>query len=177
MYREVRYSAGVPVAADFGGEYPSIVVNQATGAISTLKTGNTAVQVTGYTLQAAAANAATLTDGQTVFFGGTPAQAPSTTGGNQRLYIPRAGTIIAATVFGNFGTAGSNESWTANVRLNDTTNTLIQAVGVSASNRVWTNLGMAVSVAAGDFIEIGLVNPTWGTNPADGRFGAVIYIA
>ena len=132
--------------------------------------------VVGYTINGYAANAATTTDGQTIYFGGTPAVAPSTTGGNHRLYIPKAGAIKAAYVYANAATAGTNEAWVANIRLNNTTDTQIQSLSLSNVNRLWSNAALNISVAAGDYVEIKMVNPTWATNPANVRFAVTIYI-
>lgn len=130
----------------------------------------------GYALNGYAANASTTTDGQTIHFGGTSAVAPSTTGGNHRIYIPKAGSIKAAYVRCHAATAGSAEAWSANIRLNDTTDTLIQSLSLSNANRVWSNTNLNITVAAGDFVEVKMVNPTWATNPANVRFAVTIYI-
>ena len=130
----------------------------------------------GYVLNPFAGNAATLTDGQTIYFGGTPAVAPSTTGGNHRLYVPKAGAIKAAYIYAHSATAGTGESWPLYIRLNNTTDTLIQALLVANAQRVWVNTSLNITVAQGDYIEIKSVNPTWATNPANVRFGGSIYI-
>lgn len=129
----------------------------------------------GYTVSATSLNAATLTDAQTIYIG-SKAVAPTTTAAITRIYIPRAGTIKGAYVHGNFGTAGTAESWTMYIRLNNTTDTTIQAQAVSATSRVWSNSGLSITVAAGDYIEIKSINPTWATNPANMTLSAVIYI-
>ena len=130
----------------------------------------------GYVLNPFAGNAATLTDAQTIYFGGTPAVAPSTTGGNHRLYVPKAGAIKAAYIYAHSATAGTGESWSLYIRLNNTTDTLIQALLVANAQRVWVNTSLNIAVAQGDYIEIKSVNPTWATNPANVRFGGSIYI-
>lgn len=132
--------------------------------------------VQGYSLEVQAANAATMTDAQTIFFGGLAANAPSTTDGIQRLYIPVAGRITATTIFARAATAGTNESWTLSVRLNSTTDTAIQALSANTNSRTWTNLALNIAVAAGDFIEIKSVNPTWATNPANVAFGGTVFV-
>ena len=130
----------------------------------------------GYVLNPFAGNAATLTDGQTIYFGGTPAVAPSTTGGNHRLYVPKSGAIKAAYIYAHSATAGTGESWPLYIRLNNTTDTLIQALLVANAQRVWVNTSLNIAVSQGDYIEIKSVNPTWATNPANVRFGGSIYI-
>jgi hypothetical protein len=79
-------------------------------------------------------------------------------------------------VWAHAGTAGTGETWACNIRLNNTTDTLVQSLASTAAYRVWSNTGLSIAVVAGDYIEIKLVNPTWVTNPANVRFGAAIYI-
>jgi len=107
---------------------------------------------------------------------GGVASSPGPTSGNRRVYIPRAGTITQAYVWGQFGTAGSNESWTMAIRINDTTDTTVASLGVSTSTRTWSNTGLSISVSAGDFFEIKSTNPTWSVQPANGIFDGVIFI-
>lgn len=145
-------------------------------ADSTQSTGLNWTPNTGYAVTVSAANAATTTDAQVLYFGGTFAVAPSTTAGNHRLYIPKSGTIKSAYVWAHSATAGTNESWTLAIRLNNTTDTTIQALASNANYRLWSNTGLSIAVAAGDYIEIKSTNPTWATNPANVRFGGAIYI-
>lgn len=132
--------------------------------------------VVGYSLTVSAANAATTTDAQVLYFGGTFAVAPSTTATNHRVYVPRAGAIKVAYIWAHSGTAGSNESWLCAIRLNNTTDTTVQNLASSAAWRTWVNTGLNITVAQGDYFEIKMTNPTWVTNPANVRFGGEIYI-
>src|SRR5689334_4188551 len=61
-------------------------------------------------------------DATTYYFGAFPHVALGTTAGNQRLYIMRAGTVVAADVF-MIASTGSNETSTISFRLNNTTDT------------------------------------------------------
>lgn len=117
-----------------------------------------------------------MTDGATLYFGGTFAVAPSTTAGNHRLYIPKAGTIKAATIWAHAATAGTGEAWPISIRLNNTTDTQVQSLSSTAAYRLWSNYSLSITVAAGDYIELKSVAPTWATNPANVRFGGAIYI-
>lgn len=74
------------------------------------------------------------------------------------------------------GTAGTAENWTANIRLNNTTDTLIETIGASTNERIFNNESLNIAVVAGDYIEIKMVNPLWATNPATAIFGGYIYI-
>jgi len=130
----------------------------------------------GYALTVTAANLATTTDAQTIYFGSLAGVAPSSTAAISRIYIPKTGTIKVAQIVAHAATAGTGESWSLYVRLNNTTDTLIQTVASTAAFRTWINTSLSIAVVAGDYIEIKSINPTWATNPANVRFGGVIYI-
>lgn len=104
------------------------------------------------------------------------AVAPSTTAARWRVYIPKAGTIKTAYLFSYAGTAGTNENWSTYIRLNNTSDTLIQTLAANTNARVWSNINMSISVVAGDYIEIKEVFPAWATNPATVTRNGVIYI-
>ena len=115
------------------------------------------------------------TDAQTVYFGTLP-KAPITTANVSKVYIPKSGTLKIAEIYCYSGTAGTAEAWSLYVRLNNTTDTLIQTLSVSASERRFTNNAMNIVVSAGDYIEIKGVQPTWATNPLTTIYGGYIYI-
>lgn len=128
-----------------------------------------------YTVQVVSAVEATPIDSQTVYWGGFSV-APSTTANRWRVYIPKGGLIKTVYIYSYSDTAGSNENWSMYVRLNNTTDTLVQTLGTSANDRVWSNSALNIVVAAGDYIEIKEVQPAWGTNPANVTRTGVIYI-
>jgi hypothetical protein len=130
----------------------------------------------GYVLNGAAANQATTTDAQTLYWGCMPSLAVTTTANNTRLYIPKAGTIKAAQVFLHAATAGTAEAWVMNIRKNNTTDTQIASLSLAAAQRLWANYALNIAVAAGDYIEIKEVCPTWATNPANVRRSCNIYV-
>lgn len=134
------------------------------------------VDTVGYTLPIQAANQATTTDAQTIFFGGAAALVPGTTADLAPIYVPRAGTVKAVYLSANAGTAGSNEAWVMNLRKNNTTNTQIASVSANTANRLWSNTGLSVAVAQGDRLEITCACPSWATNPANVRYFGTIYI-
>lgn len=114
-------------------------------------------------------------DGQTVYFGVLP-KAPTTTANISKVYIRKAGTIKIAEIYCYSGTAGSNEAWSLYIRKNNSGDTLIATLSVSASERVFSKTDLALSVAVGDYIEIKGIQPTWGTNPLTTIYGGYIYI-
>lgn len=103
-------------------------------------------------------------DSTTYYFGALPI-APATTGAERRLHVPRAGTITRVDVTSYAKTAGSAESVSLYVRKNDTADTLVATVSASANLRYFQATGLSIAVAAGDYIEMKLVCPAWGTNP------------
>jgi hypothetical protein len=128
----------------------------------------------GYTLGVQALTSSP-TDGQTVYFGNLP-KVPQTSAARSKVRIPKAGTIKRAYIYCYSGTAGTNESWSLNIRLNNTGDTLIKTLAVSASERIFDNDALNISVAAGDYIEIKGVQPLWATNPLTTIYGGYVYI-
>ena len=114
-------------------------------------------------------------DAQTVYFGQLP-KAPVTTSAGSKVYIRKAGTIKITQIYSFSGTAGTNEAWSLYIRVNDTTDTLIQTVSSATTERIWTNSTLSIAMAAGDYFEIKMVNPTWATNPLTSIFGGYIYL-
>ena len=116
----------------------------------------------------------THTDAQTIYFGNA-AVGLDTTPGTRKIYFPKAGTIKMAKVWTSASIAGSGEAWSMYVRKNNTTDTLIQTVSSATSERAWTNNSMNISIAAGDYVEIKGVNPTWATNPSGVAYSGYLY--
>lgn len=114
-------------------------------------------------------------DAATIYFGQLP-KAPVTAQGTSRVYIRKAGTITAANLLNYSGTAGTNEAWPCNIRLNNTGDTQIASVALATSERVWSNTSLSIAVVAGDYIEIKCVNPTWVTNPLTSIFAGYVYV-
>jgi len=114
--------------------------------------------------------------GGTRYFGNKPG-APSATGGQNKIYLRRAVTITGAEIYAYAtATAGSNENISFYIRVNDTTDTLIQTVGVAAAERIFTNHGLSINLGTGDYFEIKRVNPSWGTPPtAEIAGGYILY--
>lgn len=157
---------------DSGGSWISGVMINNDG---TIITPSGAYLGYGYEKYIGASNQATLTDGQTVFWGCLPLAA-STTTLNARTYFMRPGIIKAADISVTAGTAGSNEDWSMYIRLNDTTDYFIKTVGVSALRRRFNSNTLNVPIVVGDFIEIKEVFPTWATNPANVVRGGYLYV-
>jgi hypothetical protein len=129
---------------------------------------------TGYAINVQALTSSP-TDSQTVYFGMLP-KAPTTTANISKIYIPKSGTIKHAEIYCYSGTAGTAESWSLYVRLNNTTDTLIRTLAVSANERRFYNDALNIAVVAGNYIEIKGIQPLWATNPATCIYGGFIYI-
>lgn len=114
-------------------------------------------------------------DSATIYFGMLP-KAPATAQGTSKIYLRAAGIIKRAEIYCFSGTAGSAEAWPISIRLNSSSDTLIQSLSLSTSERVFTNAALNIAVVAGDYIEIKSVNPAWATNPLTCIFGGYIYI-
>ncbi len=128
----------------------------------------------GYTINVQALTSSP-TDAQTVYFGMLP-KAPVTAAATSKVYIREAGTITAANIYCYSGTAGTAESWSLYIRVNNTTDYLIATLAASASERVFSNTSLSIAVTAGDYIEIKGVQPTWVTNPLTTIYGGYILI-
>lgn len=128
----------------------------------------------GYTINVQALTSSP-TDAATVYFGMLP-KAPITTANVSKIYIRKAGTIKIAEIYCYSGTAGTAEAWSLYIRKNNSTDTLIATLSVTASERVFTNAGLSIAVAVGDYVEIKGIQPSWSTNPATTIYGGYIYI-
>jgi hypothetical protein len=129
-----------------------------------------------YTLQVSAANQTAIVDGVVYYWGGSFASVPSIAQGNYKIYIPRAGVILAAYLRLYAQTAGSAEGWTLSILKNDIFNYDVASISASANERLFSNIALNIPVAAGDYIVIKEVTPTWVTNPANILRMGTLYI-
>lgn len=132
----------------------------------------------GYPLFANSGNHAAPADATTYFFGSDFAGAPNIAGAVNKMFIPVAGTITIAYFGGKItGTLGSNEQFTVSIRLNNTSDTAITAAATAdATFTNFSNTGLSLAVAAGDYVEIKIVTPTWGTNPTNVTWRALLWV-
>jgi hypothetical protein len=125
-----------------------------------------------YTVQALTSSPV---DAQTIYFGNLP-KAPTTTVNISKIHIEQSGVIRRANVYCYSGTAGTAENWSLYIRVNNTTDYLIETIGASASERIFNNESLNIPVVAGDYFEIKAINPTWVTNPLTTIFGGNVVI-
>lgn len=129
----------------------------------------------GYVLYASTFNNAPA-DATTYYFGSNFALTFTSTAQRRKLFIPRSGVIARVDVFFNF-VAGSNETSSISLRLNDTTDTLLSnAVDLSGTSFAVNATGLNIAVSEGEFIEIKWATPTWVTNPTAVNITAQIFV-
>jgi len=114
-------------------------------------------------------------DGATTYFGTVP-RAPIANPAASKIFIRKAGTIKIVEIYCISGTAGSGEAWSLYIRKNNTTDFLIATVAQANNERIFTNSNIGIPMAAGDYFEIKMINPTWATNPLTTIFGGYVYI-
>jgi hypothetical protein len=105
-------------------------------------------------------------DATTYYFGSYTGLGLSTVDGNRRFFVPRTGIVTDGYITANTtGTLGSAETSTLYLRKNGTSDTvLINNFACSAALFAF-GCQPALSVTAGDYLEIKWVTPTWATNP------------
>ena len=130
----------------------------------------------GYTIQNQFLTG-TWTNSTTYYWGMLPA-AVTSTAGQRKTYIQKAGTILAADIYIYSGTAGSNTAWPIYISKNGDTGLTyaIGTVSASSSERHWANTTLNIPVAVGDYIEIKTVIGLVPTKPATSIGGGYIYI-
>jgi hypothetical protein len=117
-------------------------------------------------------------DATTYYFGGIPL-APNTNEAIARKVIPTAGTITKISILtSSVGVAGTNESSTLSFRLNNTTDTTVSAAVKtdSSTTQIFSNTGLSITVAEGDFFTMKWLTPTWVTNPTNTFVRATIWV-
>lgn len=114
-------------------------------------------------------------DAQTIYFGQLP-KAPVTVASTSKVHIRKAGTLKMANIYCYSGTGGTAETWSMYIRVNNTTDYLIESISTSVNERIFDNSLLSIPLIAGDYFEIKVVNPTWVTNPLTSIMGGYVYI-
>jgi len=114
----------------------------------------------------------------TTYFSGTGFQRTMSTSANRRkIFIQKTGVLKSAYIFViNSSSISTTETSTIYFRLNDTTDTAINAVVTTDQIfQVFSNTGLSVAVTAGDYFEIKWITPTWVTNPTSLELQVQLY--
>lgn len=103
----------------------------------------------------------------------------SITAVNHKVFIPRAGKIIAAYLSClTSSTLATAENSTVSIRLNDTTDTTVSSVVLfNAVHTEYSNTALGITVAAGDFITGKIATPAWVTNPTNIYMRLDVFVA
>lgn len=113
-------------------------------------------------------------DALTYYFGQIP-KVPVTAADQNKVCVRVDAAIRIANIYCYASGAGSNENISLYIRKNNTADTLIATVGAATSERLFSNTGLNITMAAGDYFELKMVCPTWATNPTTLGFGGYLY--
>ena len=115
-----------------------------------------------YTLMMQSGNMATPLDTTDYFIG----PSWSTLAGYGRIYFPRTGRITGFNLFFTTGTIGSAEDIVASVRINNTTDHAISTTfHLDAVRGSLEKYDFSIPAVRGEWCELKLSCPAWGTNP------------
>ncbi len=108
----------------------------------------------GYAVRGTLATASLNPTAGTIYYGGGAASAAlSTTAASRRVYMPKAGTITSCYGFFNQTASGSANTGRLDIRLNNTTDTLVAQVAHNTNPSIYSNTALSIAVAQGDYIE------------------------
>lgn len=114
-------------------------------------------------------------DSTTYYFGGSFGTTAGTIAGNRRIYIP-ANCKITGAYFVFSQNAGSAETSSLYIRVNDTTDYLVSSSVVNnATTAVASNTSLSISLSAGSYIEMKWITPAWATNPTLVSISGILY--
>jgi hypothetical protein len=126
-----------------------ISYNPATNILTTTVTNGG-----GYAVRGTLATASLNPTAGTIYYGGGAASAAlSTTAASRRVYMPKAGTITSCYGFFNQTASGSANTGRLDIRLNNTTDTLVAQVAHNTNPSIYSNTALSIAVAQGDYIE------------------------
>jgi hypothetical protein len=131
----------------------------------------------GYAVRGALATISTTpTQAVNYYIGGNAINALSGTQQSRRIYIPKAGTITS--VYGHFQqtASGSGNLGTLAVNVNNGSYTTISTAAHNVNPTVYSNTGLSISVAAGDYIEFRWTCPAT-TAPTNVNAEVIAYIS
>lgn len=106
-------------------------------------------------------------DAFTIYFANCGNLGLTTNATNNRIYVPKNCTLIGYDITCYIaGTAASAESSTLSVRVDNTTDFLLNStVTYSATFQQWHSMALSNDINAGSYLNIKWQTPTWVTNP------------
>ena len=131
----------------------------------------------GYVLQVGTNNMTTFGDGATYYIGSYFGAAVQTVMAYVQIPIPKAGTLKSVYIGFSIGTPATpdmGEEVNVYFRKNST-DTLLGVIELTDGYVICQATGLSVSVAAGDYICIKLVNPTFSYNPQNIKINGTLY--
>jgi len=163
-------------ASKVSGKVPTAELGDGTANATTYLRGDQSWQVpTGYTLFGQSTTQ-TVARNTTNYFGALP-KVSSITAGQNKIFIPRTGTITWAQVYTYSGGAGTNQTWGMYVQVNGSTTYAIGANLTSTGNeRIWTNDSINIPVLKGNYIEFMSKSPGFVTQPTTSIWAGTVYI-
>ena len=93
-----------------------------------------------------------------------------------RCYIPYPCKLDSAYFSGNCTIVGTNENLTVAARVNDTTSTnLSTTLKMDTATFSFNATAIELSLVKGDFVEITVTTPNWGTNPVGVEYTVTLF--
>lgn len=152
------------------GTANQVLTSNGAGALPTFQT-TTGDTPTVYTLSNNSGNPA---DGATYFLANGSTTIAITASGNAQSRFYATMTCNITIVYGQVrvtGTLGTTENSTLSIRKNNTTDTTVTStLQLNSATVDFSNTGLSIALAAGDYFELKLATPTWSTNPTTVSF-------
>ncbi len=131
----------------------------------------------GYALRGTLATATVNPANSTSYYGGGAASAAlSTTQASRRIYAPKAGTIKACYGFFQQTSGTGTQTATLYIRINNSSETTVGTAAHNVSSSIYSNTGLSIAVAQGDYIEFRWLTPAFTTPPTALTCEFVIYV-
>lgn len=148
--------------------------------VSSAATARTNLGCVGYVMNLLTGGGGSPADATTYYFGGDLmsgfAGSIHTAFATDRIEVPKGGTIKRVFLKVRSAVAGTSETVSHYIRINDTTDVGQIDLTYDATTREGTNSSVSQAVTAGDYIALKVVCPTWVTNPTTVRWYCTVYI-
>ena len=105
------------------------------------------------------------TGSQTIYFSNL-LRVPTSSLNRSKIFVEETVVITGANVYSFAATAGTDESWSMYIRVNGTTDYLVETVSAATNERIFNNSSLNITVNAGEYFEMKMDNPPWSIPPA-----------